>query len=124
MTAQAQAIPDIPERVDYWLTEWARYDRTYQPQARLGYPRQVKPFVTGGESSRWDDWATDEEKAAWLRNCKTLETLIFDLPAAQSCSVRHIYLGEPWRFPRDNCLTLLERAAASLLISMNRTAIY
>lgn len=113
--------PKIPERVDYWLTEWARW--MYSEPTRLGYPHKSMGIRTGGEDRRTEDWEEDENQAIRLRNCEAMDALISDLPPAQCCAIRSIYAGDVWRFPRENQFALLERASATLLIGMNARAI-
>lgn len=116
-----ETYPGLSDRVNYWLTEWARWMR--RPEQKLGYPKRTLGLVGGGESQRWDDWAWEGESEAWERNCRAIDALIQDLPVAQNCAIQHLYLGTVWRFPRDNASELLNRAEAELLRGMNARAI-
>jgi hypothetical protein len=70
--------------------------------------------MSGGESRRGADVDQDFEYEAWSVNVKALDSLIESLPPAQTCAVRHTYLGEVWRFPRDNLDQLLALAEETL----------
>ena len=89
----------------------------------LGYPAKSKPFIGGGESQRTEAFEESQSQSIWLRNCEVMDALIDSLPPAQCCAVRHIYAGDSWRFPRDNALKLLEKAAETLLLGMNARAV-
>lgn len=117
-------IPQIPDRVDFWLLAWARWMRTKPAdEMELGYPSRVKPWIGGGESQRGDDWSQTEEQNILQYNCSTMNALIESLPPAQGCAVQSVYAGDEWRFPRKNRLELLETAAQSLLLGMNKWGI-
>lgn len=110
--------PDIPERVDFWLIEWARSMRASTGH-ELGFPDHCMPFISGGESQRTVDWDRDEWEKTLARNCAAMDALIASLPPAQALAIRHVYGGDCYRFPRNNLFQLLESAAATLLIGMN-----
>lgn len=111
----------LPERVDHWLTQWARFMR--HPGLRLGYPVKALSFSGGGESQRWADWAEDEESKIWKRNVVAMSALIEDLVPAQRIAVNHVYLGMTARFERNNLIDLIQSAAECLLIGMEKRAI-
>lgn len=108
--------PQIPARVDYWLTQWARYMR--HPGMRLGYPARSLCFTGGGESQRWADWADDEEERIWLRSVRAVDAAIADLTPDQRMAVCHVYLGQVTAL--ENIFGLLESAAQALLAAMQR----
>lgn len=119
-------LPQISPRVDYWLLEWARWLRA-EP-TKLGYPHHINGIIGGGESRRTDEWEEDEFAAIWMRNCQAMDALISDLSPPQACAVRHIYGGDVFpdvfRFRHEKpVLSLLEDAAAKLLIGMNARVI-
>lgn len=114
----APDLPQIHERVDYWLNQWARFMR--HPGIRLGYPNASLIFANGGESQRWADWADDEEERIWKRSVKAMDAAINDLAPAQRIAIHHTYLGVTAQFPRDNLFELLEQAASYLLIAMHK----
>lgn len=114
--------PKIPERVDYWLTQWARY--MHHSGIRLGYPASSPGLSSGGESQRWADWADEEEERIWKRNVRAMDACIQDLPPAQRVAVHHVYLGQTAQFPRGNLYELLEEAAQSLLVGMGNRDIW
>lgn len=116
-----EGLPIIPERVDFWCTEWARWMRVKpSDEMELGYPCRVKPWIGGGESQRGEDWSESQELSVWQYNCQTMNALIESLPPAQQCAVNSVYCGDLWRFPRDNRLLLLEAASAQLMLGMNK----
>ena len=116
---RAENLPEIPDRVDYWLNQWARWTR--KEPSRLGYPPRTLGLVGGGESRRTDEWEEDTGIAIWQRNCEVMEALIESLPPAQGCAIRHVYSGDEWPkvFRFHNLLKLIELAASKLLIGMN-----
>ena len=99
-------------RVEYWLIEWAKWVKQWR--SNIGYPGRSIGIMSGGESRRGADVDQDFEYAAWSVNVKALDSLIEGLPPSQTCAVRHAYLGETWRFPRDNLDQLLELAENEL----------
>ena len=113
-------IPQIPDRVDFWLSAWARWYRL-EPN-KLGYPHKVNGLIGGGESRRTAEWEEDETEKIWHRNCQAMDALVESLPPSQCCAIRHCYLGEVWRF-KGRLLELLETASATLLRGMNARAI-
>lgn len=114
---RAQNALDIPERVEYWLVNWARWCR--KSPHKLGYPSKVCLIVSGGESQRTEDWEEETYEAIWKRNCAAMDALISDLPPAQCCAIRHVYAGDVYRFPRENVIELIQKAAERLLKGMN-----
>lgn len=117
-------LPQIPDRVDFWLLAWARWMRVKPAdEMELGYPSRVKPWIGGGESQRGDDWAQTEEQNILQYCCMTMNKLIEDLPPTQQCAIQSIYGGDAWRFPRENRLQLVEKAAVTLLIGMNEWSV-
>lgn len=115
-------LPQLPERVDFWCGEWAKYMR--HSGIRLGYPGAALCFSNGGESQRWSDWADDEEERIWKRNVRAMDTCIEDLVPAQRIAVHHVYLGQTAQFPRNNLFELLEAAAICLLAAMEKRDIW
>ena len=113
--------PEINIRVDYWLNQWAVWYRA-EP-CRLGFPHHIPGIVGGGESRRGEEWEEDETNKVWHRNCEAVDALVESLPPSQCCVVRHVYLGEVWRFPRENLMDLLETAVKTLLRGMNARAV-
>lgn len=109
------------KRVEYWLNEWSHWYAA-EPN-RLGFPHHVTGVVGGGHSRRGDEWEDEETRKTWHRNCRSMDALIESLPPSQCCAVRHVYLGEPWRFPRENQAALLEAAETALLRGMNARAV-
>jgi hypothetical protein len=114
--------PQIPERVDYWLGQWARYMR--HDGTRHGYPTSSLGLMGGGESQRWADWADDEEWRIWVRNVKAMDAAINDLPGSQRVAICHVYLGQVAQFPRDNLMELMEAASNNLLAAMEKRDIW
>lgn len=86
---------------------------------KLGYPSKVCLIVSGGESQRTEDWEEETYEAIWKRNCAAMDALISDLPPAQCCAIRHVYAGDVYRFPRENVIELIQKAAERLLKGMN-----
>ena len=118
LSAAATQGPEPGERrVDYWLNEWSRWYR--QEPIRLGYPHHVSVARGGGHSRRTAEFIEDQEFGVWQRNCQAMDALIESLPPSQCVAIRSEYLGEPWRFPRDNKPALLLAAFQALLIGMN-----
>lgn len=105
----------IPDRVDYWLTQWAAWHRHDQP--RLGYPSRSAVLVSGGESRRGDEWEEDETRKFWGRNCQIMEALINGLPQGQRTAVNAFYLTVGVEVP--NAEQIVATASESLLIGMN-----
>jgi len=112
----------IDRRVDFWLSNWARWMRI-KGLSRLGYPGRSEPFIGGGESQRTDDWELDMQDEIWLNNCRAMDALIDGLPPSQGCAIHHVYLGASWRFPRGNVVQLVQDAAKALEIGMNDRSI-
>lgn len=104
-------------RVEYWLGEWSRWYES-EPN-RLGFPNHISGVVSDGHSRRTDEWEDEETRKTWHRNCATMDALVESLPPSQCCAVRHTYLGEAWKFPRDNLQALLDMASVTLLRGMN-----
>ncbi len=111
------AVDPGERRVDYWLNEWSRWYG--QEPNRLGYPHRVSVARGGGHSRRTAEFIEDQEFGVWQRNCQAMDALIESLPPSQCVAIRAEYLGEPWRFPRDNKPALLLAAFGALLIGMN-----
>lgn len=114
-------MPEVNPRVDYWLNQWAVWYRA-EPN-RLGFPHRTMGIVGGGESRRGVEWEEEESDKIWHRNCETMDALVESLPPSQCCIIRHIYLGEVWRFQRQTLDTLFELAQGGLLIGMNARAV-
>lgn len=121
MGAPYMAGFEINHRVDYWLNQWAVWYRA-EPN-RLGFPHRCMGIVGGGESRRGEEWEEDERSNIWHRNCEAMDALIESLPPSQCCIVRHVYLGEVWRSPRQTLESLLESAQESLMLGMNARAV-
>lgn len=120
-TSTALKYEETNTRVDYWLNQWSTWYRA-EPN-RLGFPHRTIGLVGGGESRRGEEWEEDETNKIWHRNCEAMDALIESLPPSQCAAVRHSYLGEPWRFPRDNIEALLDMATVELLRGMNARAV-
>jgi hypothetical protein len=121
VSMQPQLEQLIPDRVDYWLIQWARYCRHYRPN--LGYPSKALGLVSGGESRRGEDVDLDFAEQAQKVNCQALDALVDSLPPSQCAAVRSVYLGEVWRFPRENQIALLQAAAETLIKGMDRRGV-
>jgi hypothetical protein len=101
------------DRVDRYLLIWAAWYRHCQP--RIGYPGASLGFETGGITC-YDDLEHECDEYAG----RTVNALIDDLPPAQGCAVRRIYLGEPWRFPRYNMTMMYELARERIERGLNQ----
>ena len=109
---------EIHPDVQYWLDQWARWQRRDDPG--LGYPAKSSPFVTGGESQRADDWLDGENEKIDARNCAIMDTLIEELPFTQKQAIKQLYGVTRVSVYRFNQLeSLLEQASMYLLPRMN-----
>jgi len=120
----APAVPQIPERVDRALIAWAAWMHVRPAdEMELGYPSRVKPWIGGGESQRGEDWSETQEQSVRVFICETMNALVESLPPAQQAAVGHIYCGDAYRFPRDNLFELMEAAAVTLMLGMNKRGV-
>lgn len=111
----------IPERVDYWLNQWAVW---YQSEpTKLGYPHRSLGLIGGGESRRGEEWEEEENDKVWKRNCEAMDALVESLPPVQCLLVRHTYLGGEFRLQVGDREALLEEAAQTLLRGMNARSV-
>lgn len=92
------------------LEDWAEWYRGYMPN--LGANSGAFMKTTGGHD--FESLFAAAEKTAF----KAIEVAVDDLTPAQGAAIRRRYLGETWRFPRDNYAVLLDDAHDALLISL------
>lgn len=88
-----QRILKLLDRVENYLLIWAAWFK-HAGRPKLGYPPRAVPFSTGGESSRYDDWASIEEEKDAIWQARTLDALIEGLSRKESKAVRHVHLQE------------------------------
>lgn len=107
-----------PARVEWHLDNWKRWKRTGNHQGAYG--NCAVGLSTGGASKEFDEMAEDMDR----RSAVILNTLIDDLPPAQSCAIYTRYLHSVFRFPRNNFESLLESAKRALGRGMAIKGIY
>lgn len=97
-----------PERVEYHLQNWRDWKRS--GTAVEGYRGTSTGMSDGGSSQHFDDLVEASD-----RRCALItETLIADLPVAQSSAVHHAYLAAVFRFGRGELPALLDQARAKI----------
>ena len=113
---------DIDEQVDYWLKQFARFDRINDEVKRLGYPSRSPCFIGGGETARFDDWASTEEESIWKTNCRAMEAIVLGLPEVDRMVIEIIYLGRRniWDYDQDMLISTLKSAEPEILVAMRK----
>lgn len=101
------------DRLEAHLINWARWMRK---SSRGGYT--VSMGVSG--STHFEDMTEEADRVS----ARIMDTLISDLPPAQTAAINHVYLGVVWRFPRNNLDALLATARESIESRMDEKCLY
>ncbi|MDA8092335.1 MAG: hypothetical protein M0T84_00215 [Betaproteobacteria bacterium] len=105
-----------PERLDWHLWNWMEW--MHRAPAGMGYKVSALMAVSG--SRDFDDMVDDCDQ----RCAEAVDAAISDLAHAEQAAIRHRWLGESWRFPRDNETILLKRGTDKLGEALDARGIY
>lgn len=118
MIAETTAKPEIEQRLDFHLGNWAAWMRSGEHVQ--GYKHTAAGCVGGGYTSDFDDMVAGADR----RTAAIMDTLINDLPPAQSCAVHHTWLTAVYRFPKRNFDDMYAKACETLLVGMARKGLW
>lgn len=107
------------QRLDFHIGNWARWMRSGEHVQ--GYKHGAAGCVGGGYCGDFDDMV-----AAVDRRCAVImDTLITDLPPAQSCAVHHLWINSVYRFrPTHPFQETYDRACQNLLVGMSNKGLW
>ena len=82
-----------PQRLDWHLSNWARYMRT--PSNELGYPSVSIPFESGGGAGldAFEIMCSDADTSSAI----ALDSMIDSLLLAQQLAISHVWLASVFR---------------------------